>query len=387
MGERLPLRTWLLLIIAIVVVVAALRATYVVLMPLTAAFYLAMLVHPLQRWLRLHLPRSLGILSLLLSFLAVLLVLAIGVALIYIAIQAVIDRAPQFGEQLQAYMARLQTWLGARGIRLRGGGFSAEGTFGHLANVATVLVSSASSVLGMLMLVFFFAVLMLAELVQWRAKAALALVGPRSRAMVQTIEDISQKVRLYLLTQTLISAVSGLLEGTYLYIVGVEFAFMWGLLFFLLNYIPNIGSLAVAAGVSLTALIQFGLWRGLLVMSGIIVLEQVIGNLVGPRIQGRSLRVSPLVLLWSIIFWSWVWGIAGALLATPLAVTIVMICEHVKPLHPLAMLLHERVAPEDYKLQPNNVAAKPESSHDGGTKTDESADSPGPEPPSAPWPA
>jgi AI-2 transport protein TqsA len=119
----------------------------------------------------------------------------------------------------------------------------------------------------------------------------------------------------------------------------VALAFVWGFLHFLLNFVPNIGSIIAGGAATLFALSQLGLVWGLVVGAGLLVIEQTIGNFLDPKLQGRALEISPLVVLVAVVFWTWAWGPAGALLAMPLTVTLLVTCAHVPALRPVALLL------------------------------------------------
>ena len=106
---------------------------------------------------------------------------------------------------------------------------------------------------------------------------------------------------------------------------------VWALLTFALNYIPNLGSIVAVMPPSLMALVQHGPIRGLITLGGLAVIEQVIGNYVDPRMQGRRLQVSPVVVLVALVFWTWMWGVPVALLAVPMTVTLLAAAAHFGP--------------------------------------------------------
>jgi AI-2 transport protein TqsA len=121
--------------------------------------------------------------------------------------------------------------------------------------------------------------------------------------------------------------------------MGVDFAPFWAVLVFFLNYLPNVGSIIAVTLASLLAFVQFGAGWALLVAAGLTIIDQLLGNFLDPRLQGRTLNVSSLVVLLSVIFWGLIWGVVGALLAVPLTVTIMLICAQVPALEPVAVLL------------------------------------------------
>lgn len=150
---------------------------------------------------------------------------------------------------------------------------------------------------------------------------------------------VAEKVRWFMVIRTVVGIVSGVLATTWLWLLGVDFAVFWGVLFFLLNYVPNIGSIIAGIPPTVLAFVQLGFGWGLLAGGGLIVMEQVMGNFLDPRLQGRTLNVSSLVVLLSVLFWGWIWGVPGALIAVPLTVTLILICANTAALRPIAVLL------------------------------------------------
>jgi AI-2 transport protein TqsA len=182
---------------------------------------------------------------------------------------------------------------------------------------------------------------MLIEAPTWRAKLRSAFGPDREEAWLDSIAASAQRFRLYLILRTVIGIVTGALYWLWLTILGVDFALLWGMLAFLLNYIPTFGSLVVFALASVFALIQRGPEIALVAASGLFVFEQAMGNVIEPRVQGHRLSISPLVVLVSLLVWGWIWGITGTLLAVPLTVLMIIAFAHIRALRPLALLLSD----------------------------------------------
>jgi predicted PurR-regulated permease PerM len=329
----------LLAVIAVILIAAALQAAAVVMMPLAFAFFVVVLVHPVEEFLAARLPARLQWLSLVLSMLLVVSALALAVALIWLTFLPVMERAPDYLDRLQDQFTALRTWAGERGLSLPPD-FDLSSTLWR--NAAQPLVwglASAGEVLVFLALVFFFTLLMLIEASTWRRKTEAALRRRQTVAVLETVAAIAHKVRWFVLIRTLVSLIAALAQGTWLWLMGVDFAPFCAVLIFFLNYLPNIGSIIAVTLATLLAFVQFGLgWAGV-IMAGLIAIDQVLGNFLDPRLQGRTLDVSALVVLLAVIFWAWLWGIAGAFLAVPLTVTIILVCAHVPTLEPIAVLL------------------------------------------------
>ena len=123
--------------------------------------------------------------------------------------------------------------------------------------------------------------------------------------------------------------------------IGLELWWLWGLLNFLLNYIPTLGSFLGVIPPALFALVQFdGDWSMVLAAVGVVGgVQLVMGNWIDPLVQGKALELSPLVVLFTVTFWGWVWGVAGALIAVPLTVLIALVCAESERTRWIAILL------------------------------------------------
>ncbi|MHB9155439.1 MAG: AI-2E family transporter [Endomicrobiales bacterium] len=337
--RNVRLIAWLVALIAVMAAGFALKATRIVTMPLAFAFFIVVLVHPFHRKLCGVLSRRFQKFGLVLTMLLILLVLTLFGAGIWFSVTAVADRFPGYADKIIRFWQDLTEQGGRYSINLPrdipppGEGKSALG------GMYGAVVTSLSSLVEVLVLVFFLVLLLLFELGEWKAKVEKAFPGRGAGQVIETARTIAKKVRVYFLVHTVISALSAAGAAAWLLIMGVDFALVWGLLTFLLNYVPYIGSVIAVFPPSLVALLQLGPGPALVVLSGLAVIDQVMGNYVDPRIQGQKLVISPTVILISLVFWSWVWGVAGALLAVPLTITIVITCDHIPALKPLAQLL------------------------------------------------
>ena len=156
------------------------------------------------------------------------------------------------------------------------------------------------------------------------------------------VTKINQGINTYILTKTLISLLTGALVTISLWLFNVEFAFIWGLLTFLLNFIPNIGSIIAILFPITFSIVQFNnylivIWIAVVLLS----IQFLIGNVVEPKIVGKSTGISPVVVLFSLIFWGYVWGILGMVLAVTIAVFIKIILENISELKPLGILMSD----------------------------------------------
>ena len=155
------------------------------------------------------------------------------------------------------------------------------------------------------------------------------------------LHKINLQVARYLNLKFFISAATGILVWMSLKIIGLDFAMMWGVLAFLLNFIPSIGSAIVLFITILMSFIQFFPSAGKIasVIISMTLIQLIIGNFIDPRMQGHRLNLSPLVILFSLIFWGWIWGVVGMFLAVPITVIVQIICENIPFLRSISVIM------------------------------------------------
>jgi predicted PurR-regulated permease PerM len=153
-------------------------------------------------------------------------------------------------------------------------------------------------------------------------------------------------VRHYLAIKTQMSFVTAVLVTILLVVLKVDFPILWGVLAFFLNYVPNIGSFIAAIPAVILAFVQLGTGSALFTASGYVVVNVVIGNIVEPRIMGRGLGLSTLVVFLSLLFWGWVLGSVGMLLSVPLTMVAKICMESMDETRWLAILMGSGAPPQ-----------------------------------------
>jgi predicted PurR-regulated permease PerM len=134
---------------------------------------------------------------------------------------------------------------------------------------------------------------------------------------------------------------TGFFVWLFLTIIGMDFPLIWGALAFFLNFIPNLGSIVFVVVVIIMAILQYYPELGMVVPVAIsmTMTQLVIGNFLDPKMQGERLNLSPVVIIISLLFWGWLWGITGAIISVPIAAIIKIICENVPFLRPVSILM------------------------------------------------
>jgi predicted PurR-regulated permease PerM len=197
-----------------------------------------------------------------------------------------------------------------------------------------------------LVLVGIFMVFLLAESVYFKEKLTVAYEGKWAGQVRRISTDIMTQVSRYLSIKFIISVANGVIVAGLLHLVGVEFAEVWGLIQFVLNFIPSLGSIATGVLVSIFSLAQFWPEPAPIILTVIIMIgiNMIIGFGLEPKIMGDRLGLSPVVILVSLMVWGWLWGFAGMVLAVPMMVIIKIVCENFPVLEPISILLSSRRA-------------------------------------------
>ena len=328
----------LMAIIASILVIAALKATKPISMPLAFAFFIVILVHPLQQKLEQKLPRWLSLILVLLLLCGI---VGLVVGALSLSAEIIEPKVPQYLDRLEEIAKIAQAWASERNLPIPKFGAQSSNASSQLTQRAIGSVQSLISVISLTVLTISLLVLLLLEVPQYRQKIQKAFSSKTSDRLISAVGNTSQKLRRYLWVMTLTSLLTGVLTIVLCFVVGVDLAFVWGLIGFVLNYIPTLGSIAAVIPPTIVAFLFNGVGRGIAVLIGLAAIQVVMGNFVDPRVQGKSLQLSPLVALFSITFWGWVWGIPGAILGVPMTISIVLLCQEFKLTKGVAILLGE----------------------------------------------
>ncbi|MFH1020232.1 MAG: AI-2E family transporter [Pseudomonadota bacterium] len=258
-----------------------------------------------------------------------------------------IAQRPVIEEQLTGHATRI---LGYFGMSLEQGKEMAASFLGSmdgkkLEPLGSFLQAAGGSFfqfLGNTVWVVLFLIFMLAEREGLQARLHNALGKRRAEKILKVGGRISLAVEEYLGLKTLISLMVGVLTAITLWLFDIHFPLLWGFLTFLLNFIPNIGALIATVPPVILALFQFGSLSVALVVAGMLVsVHLVVGNYLEPKIMGRGLDLSPLVVLFSLVFWGWMWGGVGMLLAVPITAAFKIAMEEYKPTQVVAKMISE----------------------------------------------
>lgn len=325
-------------LIVIFVLGIVLKEVREVIYPFILAIFISYVVDPIIAFLlRLKIPKAAAAAIILLGAFVVLSLIGI---VVYSSGKTLAAELPRFEQRL----TDLTGWLekGVGGLPLKDQVASYVGKV-NLQRAASYVLRALGPVLGLfgkLLILFLFLAVIVFGRGRVTAKVRKFLSPQRAAQVIGALDKINSQVRNYLVIKTVMSLINGLIVWIVLALFGVDFALLFGFLAFLLNYIPNIGSLVATVLRVGFALFQFGtIWTPLWILVITVGTDQVLGNLVEPRMMGKGLGLSPLVLIFSLVFWGWLWGIPGMIMAVPLVAVIKIVCRNVPSLRPVAVLI------------------------------------------------
>ena len=338
----------LLGIVAVFVLGVILQELRSVLLPFSVAMLLSIIFRPVVFFLKAR--RIPTVFSLLVVLLSLTLVLVLFGMLVFSSARSFTDALPRYQQRIEEVVDNAKESLEQLAEPLE---IDVQNLMGDLIQVSTVTAALSSGVgsffsfLGNIFLVILFMLFILAGTGDLDSKVEVAFSPEVAERIATVVRNISAQVRQYLVTKTLISAATGFLIFLILWILGIDFPLLWGFLAFLLNFIPNIGSLLSVVFPFLLSLLQFDtLTRPIIALVLMEAVQIVMGNVIEPRMMAFSLNLSPLLVLVSLIFWGSLWGILGMVLAVPLTATIKIIFENIEPLRPVAVLMGGELKPK-----------------------------------------
>jgi predicted PurR-regulated permease PerM len=302
-----------------------------------AIFFYFILSPVLTLLLRLKIPKFLAVFLIIVT--AFLLLYLLGV-LFYTSGRAFADSLPAYAQRMNLVFSSMAEKFHFSSINWDPWLWSKSLDAGKVANFFLRSMNQVFSFFSTFVLIFVFLLFMLAGRGNLKVRIDRAFSHQQAMRINQITEKIDRQVQKYLIIKTGISLLSGTVNMVVLLAFGVDFAVLLGLLTFLLNFIPSLGSIASIGLASLVAALEFGsVFPALWILLLLIALDAVISNLLEPKLMGQGLGLSPLVVLFSLFFWGWLWGIPGMILAVPLMAIVKIICANVPDLTPVAELL------------------------------------------------
>ncbi len=341
-------------LIALILTGGALKLTAPVVLPFVIAVLLTFVLEPLVAVLtKIRIPRAIA---------SVLIVLMVGMAvyaagfILFKSVGSIATLYPKYETRFTEIYRRIaETFDFAYDEHLS----LFENLWSHL-NVRTKVQSLAfrfsESFVFLLkdsVMVTLFIVFLLLEIGHFRDRAEIAFAKTFPGGFSTIMESVVVQITRYLSLKFFLSLATGVLVGLALSLIGMDFPVVWGVISFILNFIPTIGSIAAGGGIAVFSIVQFypdptpiGLSIG-----AVLAVNMVIGNVLEPKIQGDNLGLSPFVILASLLAWGWLWGFVGLVLAVPMTVIVKIFCENIPGLEAVSIMIGSYKAAREAREQ------------------------------------
>ena len=319
----------------LVIVIAGLRGASTILVPLALALFVAVVSLPM-----LNIVRRRGMPT----GAAILLVVLVDAGALFLFGWLVTVAALEIRDQLPGYFVRLQEledqsllWLSSHGIEAGVSPMADLLRPERLFEFISAVVRGATDILTGVFLVTLIFIFMLAEASSFPRKLR-AIAGGENADLSRT-GQVVKEIQHYLAIKTIISLATGVSLGIFTWMLGLDFPLLWGLLAFVLNFIPNVGSIIASLPAILVALLQVGPGMAAIVAIIYLAVNGLFGNFLEPLVMGHQLGISTLVVILSLVFWGWLWGPAGMFLSVPLTMALKIGLEHSEEFRWVAYLM------------------------------------------------
>ncbi len=332
---------------AVVLIIIAVGILYIarpIVLPFLFAVFLAIILDPIvQLAVRFRIPHALAVtFTILFTFF---LFYLLGL-IVYASTSSFSEQWPlyerKFGSYINSLTLTIEDWLGAslqKDLLQKIDWLGAIQEF-SLTQRAISSVGTFVSFIGNVLLVLIFIVYLLIGKQNLFSKIHRAFREEKAEKIIGVIDNIIQQVQTYLGTKTLVSLITAVLSYILFLSFGLDFAVIWAIMIFVLNYIPNFGSILASLLPILISLIQFeSLWAVLWMAVILMTIQFAIGNVIEPRVMGRRLGLSTLVVFLSLVLWSWIFGPLGMLLSAPLTAILKIVLENTQDYRAIAILM------------------------------------------------
>jgi AI-2 transport protein TqsA len=322
-----PAARALIVTAALVIIIAGLKLAAVLLVPVLLSVFIAVICFPLMARLQLRgLPNGLAITLVLL--LAILILFSV-MLLIGNSLNDFSQMVPEYRQKLSMNLEIFIQWITEHGIAVPENIKDVIDPAAAMGLISSIL-KGFSNLLSKTFLILLVVVFILAEASTLVRK--LESVDSKDESQAESGENIFAKnfvgkLRNYMGIKTITSMITGVVIGIGLWLIGVDYPVLWGTLAFMLNFIPNIGSIIAAVPAVLLALVQLGVSQTLMVAALYLVVNIGIGSFIEPRFMGKGLGLSIVVVFVSLVFWGWVLGPVGMLLSVPLTIAVKLALE------------------------------------------------------------
>jgi AI-2 transport protein TqsA len=329
----------LLVTAASVAILAGMRVAGPILGPIFVALVITIAWSPAADWLR---RRGVHPTAAALAGIAIgVAVIGLIVALVWISLAQLQERLPTYQPRIAALQEMVTEKL--RILPIETSRILSSETFSpsSLVGYAVRIIRQATQTAGNLVVLVLLMAFMMLEAINFPAKLRSAFAS--NPEVVESFRAFAESIKSYVLINAAFGLAAAAINTTLLLMLGVDFAFLWGVLSFLLSFVPNIGFIIALVPPTLLALIEFGFTRATIVLGGYVLINFITDNVIKPKFVGESIGLSPLVVVLSLFFWAWLLGPLGALVAVPLSIGVKFLLESFEDSKWIARLMSEHV--------------------------------------------
>lgn len=316
------------------VVVAGMKTAASIMLPILFAFFLAIIGTSVVQFLqRYKLPKFISITIVTLLVISVLVILCL---LLIRSVNEFTIAMPRYQQRFLDLTLGYLNQLESYGIDISKEKIAESFQAGTLVTFLSSTVKGLANAVSKVVVVLIIMVFMMVEAADFRKKLNLAL---KRNMNIAQLENISIEVQRYMGIKTVTSALTGLIVYVFVSFMQVDFAILWGIVAFFMNFIPFVGSILASIPAILLALVQFDAFTATIVGIGYLIINIGISNFIEPILMGKQFGLSPLVVFLSLMIWGWIWGPVGMLLAVPLTMMLKIFLEHSRDLRWCAILM------------------------------------------------
>lgn len=330
----------LLFFCATILILGGLYLAQPIIAPVAFSLFVVAVVWPIQQALQSKFPK---LLALVVTILGVLVVISVLGYLLIWGFSKVVRWLTLNADRLQVQYMQAIDWLDGHGVSISDMVTQSYNGTSWLLPAAKGLGGRGYRLISFVVIAFAFIVLGLLEVDVARKNIERLQNATARQLLLVAGADIAAKLQKYMLVRTVVSILTGVVVWSFALLAGLELATAWGVIAFVLNYIPFIGPLIATVFPTLFALVQFESWQlAIAVFACLNLIQFLIGSYLEPRMAGAALSISPFIVLFAVFFWSFLWGVAGAFIGVPIVIALLAVCDEHKSTRWIALLFSGR---------------------------------------------
>ena len=341
-NKYLRIITILLSIALIIVLVFLLKELESIILPFFIAVIITFLFEPFHNWmLKGKIPRFASITIVLISIIVLSNLTSI---VIYTGINSFTSSMPEYQQRFDDLYNSAVRFLELEpedelkikeSLQLKN--LLAEASF---TSVVTNIFTSLLNLFSNFILILLYVAFMLSEISSLKIRLKRAFTAEKSRKFTLSMADIFSEVRRYIVGKTVLNFSLAVIIGLILWLFGVDFFLVWAFMFFIADYITNIGAFLATIFTGISMLLQFdNIFTPIIILVVLIVLQNLKGNIIEPKILGDKLDLSPILILLSLLFWGYIWGIPGMVLSIPIMSMLKIVLMNFEQTKPIGILM------------------------------------------------